>query len=569
MKITHVFSVLIAIFISFSAVADNNSEELLKLKNTTRNLLDSLVEIGALSEWRAQQILKKAEQQATEELAIEAENKKTEQDELEKQHSESPSGVVRVPYMPDFVREEIKAEISTDLQTKVVDAVMAQAKNEAWGVPNALPDWTRRFKFSGDIRLRLQGDIYAPNNQPFGTAFVDYNEVNKNGGFSGSFLNTTEDRYRARLRMRLGIKAKVTNGITAGIRIATGQVGNPVSTNQTLDDNFAAKQLILDRAYIKYDGFDENVYPWLTAWGGKMPNPWFKTDLVWDDDVNLEGFAATFRFNMSGSDGLYDLERRDQALFLTVGAFSLDEIALSDDDKWLFATQIGYHMIFENQSSFKIALAYYDYYNIEGKRSPLSQPKLHDSTAPGFAQKGNSMFPISNGTTIGDQLSRFGLASDYNLLNLTMKYDIARFSPFRVILSADYVENIGYDVNDIKSRLDGGLMFVNSTFATDDPENEQTTGHLLKVTLGWPNVRLRNTWQTFFAFKHLERDAVLDAFTDSDFHLGGTNAKGWIVGGSYSFMDNTSLKLRYLSADAIVGPPLGIDVIQIDLNTKF
>jgi len=570
MKPTRYLPVLIVTLLSqpvFAEDATSADEELRILKNTTRNLLDNLVEVGALSEWRAKQILKKSEDQAAAEAAAEKQKREADQAEQEREMTSSPVGVVRVPYVPDFVRDEIKGEISTDLQSRVVEDVMAQAKNEQWGVPNALPDWTRRFKFSGDLRLRLQGDIYSPNNAPFGTAFVDYNEVNDNGGFSGSFLNTDEDRYRARYRMRLGVKAKVTNGVTAGIRIATGSIGNPVSTNQTMDGNFGSKQLILDRAYVKYDGLDVDAYPWMTAWGGRMPNPWFKTDLVWDDDVNPEGFAATFRFNMSGSDDLFSMDRRDRTLFLTIGAFSVDEIEFSDDDKWLLATQIGYDMIFENQSSFKIALAYYDYQNIEGQRSPLSQPNLYDTTAPGFVQKGNSMFDISNEP--GVPFQRFGLASDYNLVNMTLEYDIANFSPFHVILTGDYVENIGYDVNDIKERLVGGSMFVNSTFFTDDPDNKETTGYMAKVTMGWPNVLLRDTWQTFFAFKHLERDAVLDAFTDSDFHLGGTNAEGWIIGGSYSLIDNTYLKVRYMSADEIVGPQLGIDVIQVDLNTKF
>ena len=112
-------------------------------------------------------------------------------------------------------------------------------------------------------------------------------------------------------------------------------------------------------------------------------------------------------------------------------------------------------------------------------------------------------------------------------------------------------------------------MFANSTFFTDDPANEQTTGYKLQFLLGWPKTLVRNSWNVFFSFRHLERDAVLDAFADSDFHLGGTNAEGWIVGGSYALVDNVYLKARYLSADEIVGPPLGIDVLQIDLNTKF
>jgi hypothetical protein len=112
-------------------------------------------------------------------------------------------------------------------------------------------------------------------------------------------------------------------------------------------------------------------------------------------------------------------------------------------------------------------------------------------------------------------------------------------------------------------------MFVDSSLFTADPGDEQIEGYQLKVTVGWPSTLLRGNWQTFLAYRYLERDAVLDAFTDSDFHLGGTNAKGWLLGGAYGLTDNTYLSMRYMSADEISGPPLGIDVLQVDLNAKF
>jgi hypothetical protein len=62
---------------------------------------------------------------------------------------------------------------------------------------------------------------------------------------------------------------------------------------------------------------------------------------------------------------------------------------------------------------------------------------------------------------------------------------------------------------------------------------------------------------------------VLDALTDSDFNLGGTNAKGFIVGGSYGVDDNVWLSLRWISSDQIEGLPLSIDTMQLDLNARF
>ncbi len=76
-------------------------------------------------------------------------------------------------------------------------------------------------------------------------------------------------------------------------------------------------------------------------------------------------------------------------------------------------------------------------------------------------------------------------------------------------------------------------------------------------------------WKVFLYYKYLEADAVVDAFTDSDFHLGGTNTKGWILGTEFGLMKNTWLTLRWLTADEIEGPPLAIDVLQVDLNASY
>lgn len=79
----------------------------------------------------------------------------------------------------------------------------------------------------------------------------------------------------------------------------------------------------------------------------------------------------------------------------------------------------------------------------------------------------------------------------------------------------------------------------------------------------------KGDWQVYGAYKRLGSDAVVDAYTDSDFHLGGTDAKGWILGGNYGLDKNAWLSVRWLSANEITGLPLAIDVLMLDLNAKF
>jgi hypothetical protein len=94
-------------------------------------------------------------------------------------------------------------------------------------------------------------------------------------------------------------------------------------------------------------------------------------------------------------------------------------------------------------------------------------------------------------------------------------------------------------------------------------------GHQAALAVGMPKIKSSGDWQASVAYKYLEKDAVLDALTDSDFHLGGTNAKGFVASGSYGVDENVWLSLRWISTDQIDGAPLSIDTLQVDLNSRF
>ena len=86
---------------------------------------------------------------------------------------------------------------------------------------------------------------------------------------------------------------------------------------------------------------------------------------------------------------------------------------------------------------------------------------------------------------------------------------------------------------------------------------------------GWPVLDKPHNWQVFFGYRYLERDAVLDAFTDSDFRLGGTDAQGYFIGGSFAWDRNAWLSAKWMSADEIDGLSFSVDVLQVDFNARF
>ena len=521
---------------------------------STQDIMDILVSEKLISEQRAQELLqsltlKKAEQQI--------------KNEKQKPDSETETAlqpkVVRVPYVPEFVRDQIRDEVRLGLHDEVVNDIFAQARNELWGVPGAMPEWTTRIKFNGDFRLRYQADMFAEGNEMTGANwYFDGNDVNDAGGFSSDpalFHNILEDRNRLRSRLRVAMDAKVTEGINVGMRLATGKTSDPVSTNQTMGNSNQPYAVILDRAFIK----TKTRYNELTFYGGRMPNPWMGTDLIWDGDLNFDGLAATYR--PLQSDSMENDERMLDA-FVTFGVFPLDEVELSSKDKWLYGFQTGINWRFMNQNSLDFAIAYYDYRNIEGERNAATS-NLTDFTAPDLLGTGNTVFNIASDPT--DTL--LALAADYNLVNAYLRYNIVRFAPINVGLTFDYVKNVGYKQDDVLARTSGANGLISVADNLDGIAHVE--GYMIKMDIGWPNIKQRDNWNLSLAYRNLERDAVLDIFADSDFRGGGTDNKGYIVQAQYALEDNTWMTLKLISADEVDGPPYGLETVQLDLNAAF
>ena len=430
---------------------------------------------------------------------------------------------VRVPYIPEFVRKELKDEVRLELA--------AQAFREGWSGPGAIPGWVRKLEWDGDLRLRAQFDNFASDNAPT-LSIVDTNRSR-----APSLLNTSEDRQRFRVRARIGLTATIDDHWSAGVRLTTGSATDPVSSNQTLGTYNNRYTVLIDRAYARYRYRDE-----FSVTAGRFGNPWFGTNLLWANDLSFDGVALQWTPKLTS----------DLRGFATLAALPVQEVELSSADKWLFGAQVGASIAPSPRSlGARVGVGYYHYANLLGKVSPPGS-SINESTAPVFAQKGNSYYNISS-----DVLRPLlGLAAEYRLLNLTGQIDLPSIVGKRVIVTGDYVRNLGFNRREVSQRVGADV-------------DGQVNAYHLQVALGDADVKALNDWQVSAAYKRIERDAVLDAYTDSDFRLGGTDARGYILGASYGVAKNTAIALRYFSGDSISGPPLSIDVFQLDLNLKF
>jgi len=406
--------------------------------------------------------------------------------------------------------------------------------------------------------LRYQADRYPSSGTPNAT-------VPELQAFGVNITNSTQSDNLLRVRARFGFEATVGDTVTVGMRLATGGVGsgsNPGSENQTLGNYNARSTVAFDRAYLDY-----HPEPWLNFTGGYVGDPFFRpTTLVWTDDLTLEGLVAHINPQLGPH----------WSVFSTVGALPIlqndpSAVPLSlASSKWLYAYQAGFDLKFSQLAALQFAAALYDYRNIEGIPNPSQFVTEYNGTAAPFRQTGNTVFDINGLADVLNQNSTplYGLASKFHELNLSTNLDLNFVGATHVILSADWVKNLGFNENEIYQRT-GFLV------------DKQTTGWQAQVNVGHPTMGRKFNWNAWIGYRYVERDATVDAFTDQNFHLGGTDAKGYYLGGSFAFEKNSFISLRWFSAKQIDGVelagadsvlsglPLAIDVLQLDINAAF
>ncbi len=558
--------------------------------NATINLVNLLVQQGVLKEDQAQTLIKQAEDEAyvSRQAAKDATAKA---DDAAKAASAAasaaqPPGTRHVTYVPEIVKRQLRDEIKKE--------VMAKAQSENWASPGAYPEWAQRIHFYGDARVRYQGNYFPKGNDQGGAA--NFNAVNTGSPFDNSLSNpyfgptydATQDRNQFRFRGRLGMEADLYNGFTAGLRIATGENNSPVSTNQTFGNNggnFSKYALWLDRGYISYQAWGDDLKVSL----GRFDNPfWSPTDLVWYRELGFDGFAVQAKhevfegftpFAVAGAFPIYNTDFNAGINLDTTGTNTPTKFA--SNDKWLFGGQAGFNARFSPEYTFRFGVAYYDFTNVQGQlSSPCTVISASDScdtdlTRPSFAQKGNSYFPLRNIIQTAqntnpsvNQFQYFGLVGQYRPVVASGQLDLGQFHPVHIVLDGEYVINTAFD-RGLMNSLAINNRGPSPGGGTPGAFNGGNQGWLTRVTVGNKEIKHLWDWNVHAGYKYLESDATLDAFVDSDFGLGGTNLKGYFIGGNLGLSENVWATLRWMSANNIAGNPYAVDVLQVDLNARF
>jgi len=380
-----------------------------------------------------------------------------------------------------------------------------------------MPDWVTAMKFNGDFR----------------------------GRYEGFYNGQAVDRNRWRYRLRFGFTASLLDDFEVGFRLgsgdatASGGLIDPISNNQTLENNAAKKGVYIDLAYGKWTPIHNSDWTMaLTA--GKMENPFVGSDILFDKDYTPEGAAVQLKYDFSDK----------QSFKLIGGAFVLDEISNSSRDPYMAAAQARLDSTWDDKAKLKssLGIGIFAIFHDEG---------LTNGAVPNI-NVGNTRL-----TTPGTNPTQEGFNPIY--ADATITYTLESFpmytGKFPISLFADYLHN--------------------------PAAHSDRDGYDLGITFGKSGKR--NTWDIGYRYKELQANAWYEEMVDSDSgayyvsalpnsglgsgYRSGTNVRGHVVKATYSPFDSFSLGVTYFMLDAIHENPIGsgssIGRLQIDALWKF
>lgn len=351
----------------------------------------------------------------------------------------------------------------------------------------ATQQWWERITFGGDFRFR----------------------------YEGFFQDERPARNRERFRLRLTVRTDVTPEIALGVRLASGNPSDLVSTNQSFGELFARKPINIDQAFVTYT---PAAFQALTLGGGKFGYPVRRTQMIWDDDLNWEG---TYE-QLAGRVGSTAL--RVVAVQSPINEVSATEdaflIGVYGEAGWTF----GRH-------SLTVSVADYNFLHEDQIAVAVDRLALTNANT-------NLLTRDAAGLVTG-------FASEFNLIDtIATGTVVTRWPNYPVTLLADFVRNV-------------------------DAATDQDTGAW--VTAGVGRAATPKTAAFTYTYGRIEQDAVMRTFNFSD--IPGTNVSMNMLAASYMPAPRLNIDFTTILTKPLVstpGPAANmLTRIQLDARVTF
>lgn len=432
----------------------------------------------------------------------------------------------------------------------VLDAT-SQAPQNAGSSDERIRNLERRIRglgpisFSGDVRLREEPIFGGPSD--------------------GSL-----DRARARMRARFNIFADLSDQFQAGISLASGDINDPTSTNQTLGVFDTRKAFALDQAYVNYT---PSRFKPLTLTAGKFRYPWYNTELTWDKDLNPEGAAQTLAFNLDNTPMLKRIALVGFELpFAEVAGTGLTNRNIVQS--MAYGAQLQTTWAIAPRVQLSAYAGYYDFQNADAIVEALAKASAKNPQTPwaGSLPLGTGNTPQNSITTIASAnvVTVNGKPLPTGVTNIVNAQFASKFGLFDglarldwdtgnaklpVTLLGDYVQNTRACANvanlqHVPANTPSLVFTQVRNFACNA---DHRRGYWLEGRVG--RLLEKGDWQAGYARIYIEREAVISNFDYSELRQ-GSNVTEHRFDAFYMFEKSVQVGFT-----ALIGRPLGVNVL--------
>jgi len=397
----------------------------------------------------------------------------------------------------------VEKGVLTNKEAKTLREEADKDFTKAYSSKSGMPEWVTSMTWKGDLRLRTEH-------------------------IKGTELNSV-DRTRYRYRLRYGAEAALSDNFAVGFRFASGEAGDPISTNQSMGDASDKKPLFVDMAYVTWTPIN-NSDLLLSVTGGKMENPFTSKDMkfsdsIFDTDWTPEGAAAVANWHVNDS----------HDLVVGGGIFVMDENSGSEADPALTVYKAQLNSKWSPQIASTLGVGGYFLFNKRGfsGTTGLSKNEAGGQTLSGTSQ---TYTPIVADASLTYALDSFPLY----------------IGAFPITVAGEYIYN-------------------------GQAPTGENTGYSAGITFG--KAGKKGLWDLSYRYKELQKHSVWEDLADSDFgsysgsgatYKTGTDSRGHIFQFQYNFTDAVNMSVKHYWTERIAAND-GLDShrLQVDLIWKF
>lgn len=378
----------------------------------------------------------------------------------------------------------------------------------------------------------------------------------------------------------------VLSGVTTG-KVVTGfdaKTGKPVTgtavtgfTTSNVVSNVSFQDAIFfSQVYAQYKPFD-----WVNLIAGKMPQPLITTRMMWDPDINPEGFAEQFKYTFGpwggkqpvddGKDSKEEEPAQEEGptvdVFANFAQFLYEDVWTNyfnspsgaqtpqQNDLWLLGWQIGAKVNFDKNTFFQTAPTIYNY---EGGGNIFGS--TFNGDGPEVIQNSKSQAELITFNQVG--------TNNLFIFDIPTEFDFQLWKiPMRVF--GDFAYNF---------QGSSRAIAAGHPDKTDENYSYQVGGAIGKI-------RHRGDFELMGWYQHTDQYALDPNIIDDDIFDGRLNMEGFYLQLTYAVTDSLSVILQGsqgfqidhqigTAGSGALGEPAGLPLKEaeqfyVDLSFKF